>query len=70
MTTMPFAPLVVGDFCHLKSGGPTMTVEVTFSGGKTVNCVWFTKLSPEPQRASFQAAVLVEGRMPLPRKDR
>jgi uncharacterized protein YodC (DUF2158 family) len=48
----------IGDVVKLKSGGPTMTVEVITkeTAGATVRCVWFD--DAEFKRGIFPAATL------------
>ena len=50
----------IGDVVHLKSGGPTMTVEVITkeTAAPVIRCVWFD--NAELRRGIFPAATLKE----------
>ena len=46
----------IGDVVQLKSGGPTMTVEVKETAGTVIRCIWFD--NAELKRGIFPAATL------------
>jgi uncharacterized protein YodC (DUF2158 family) len=50
------AEMEIGDVVHLKSGGPTMTVEVITKETAVIRCVWFD--NAELKRGIFPAATL------------
>jgi uncharacterized protein YodC (DUF2158 family) len=54
------AEMEIGDVVQLKSGGPTMTVEVVTkeTAGPVIRCMWFD--NAELKRGIFPAATLKE----------